>query len=166
MTLRATRYHSRDKACDRVRQNGALDMADRVFGPHVSGLNVLGIHIGATTEVFSDTSGGKTVPGSLSVVLSPPLGQSATIANVADGQSATLQVTPGISVTGTIANTRTDAAFGGAPEVFVFQVVLRATGSVKAGGIFSIPVSAQIDAFDVHVPTDPNVHGQIASQTS
>ena len=34
-------------------------MADRVFGPHVSGLNVLGIHIGATTEVFSDTSGGR-----------------------------------------------------------------------------------------------------------
>ena len=137
-------------------------MADRVFGPHVSGLNVLGIHIGATTEVLCDVTGGKTVPASLSVVLSAPLGQSATIATVANGQSATVQVTPGISVTGTIGNCSTKPAAGGAPELFVFQFVLRATGSVKVGGIFSVPVSAQIDAFDVHVPTDEAVHAQIA----
>ncbi|HEY6235361.1 MAG TPA: hypothetical protein VIW69_09700 [Candidatus Elarobacter sp.] len=137
-------------------------MADRVFGPHVSGLNVLGIHIGATTEVFCDAAGGKTVPGSLSVVLSAPLGQSATIATVANGQSATVQVTPGISVTGTINNCSTKPAAGDAPELFVFQFVLRATGSVKVGGIFSVPVSAQIDAFDVHVPTDEAVHARIA----
>ena len=47
-------------------------------------------------------------------------------------------------------------------ELFVFQFVLRATGSVKVGGIFSIPVGAQIDAFDVHVATDEAVHAQIA----
>ena len=134
-------------------------MADRVFGPHVSGLNVLGIHIGATTEVFRS---GNAVPGSLSVVLSAPLGQSATIATVANGQSTLVQVTPGISVTATIGNCNTVAATGDAPELFVFQVVLRASGSVKVGGIFSVPVSAQIDAFDVHVPTDPAVQGQIA----
>jgi hypothetical protein len=138
-------------------------MADRVFGPHVSGLNVLGMHIGATTEVFRDTTGGKTVPASLSVVLSAPLGQSATIANVADGQSASIQVTPGISVGGTIGNCRTVPAAANAPELFVFQVTLRATGSVKVGGIFSIPVSAQIDAFDVHVPADADVHAQIVA---
>ena len=137
-------------------------MADRVFGPHVSGLNVLGIHIGATTEVFCDATGGKTVPASLSVVLSAPLGQSATISTVANGQSATVQVTPGISVTGTINNCSTKPAGGGAPELFVFQFVLRATGSVKVGGVFSVPVSAQIDAFDVHVPTGEAVHAQIA----
>jgi hypothetical protein len=137
-------------------------MADRVFGPHVSGLNVLGLHIGATTEVFADASGGKAVPQSLSIVLSAPLGPSTTIASVANGQSATIQVTPGISVTGTVGNCRTAPAAGGAPELFVFQFTLRASGSVKVGGIFSVPVSAQIDAFDVHVPTDASVHGQIA----
>jgi hypothetical protein len=138
-------------------------MADRVFGPHVSGLNVLGMHIGATTEVFRDASGGNTVPGSLSVVLSAPVGASTTISSVANGQSASLQVTPGISVTGTLGNCRKVPAAAGAPELFVFQVVLKASGSVKVGGFFSVPVSAQIDAFDVHVPTDPAVHQQIAS---
>ena len=135
-------------------------MADRVFGPHVSGLNFLGMHIGATVEVDRDSTGGKTVPGSLSVVLTSPLGQSATIANVANGQSASVQVTPGVSVNATINNCRTEASVNGSPELFVFQVTLRASGSVKFG-IFPIPVNVQIDAFDVHVPTDAGVHAQL-----
>ncbi|HEY0395382.1 MAG TPA: hypothetical protein VGD01_12870 [Candidatus Elarobacter sp.] len=132
-------------------------MATRVFGPHVSGLTVLGIHIGATTEVFR--ADGQPVPQSLSVVISPPLGQSGTISSVANGQSTTVQASPGISVTGTIDNCRNE---GGNPALFVFQVVLRASGSVRVGP-FHIPVSAQVDAFDVHVAADAAVHDQIVA---
>ncbi|MEA2784089.1 MAG: hypothetical protein QOF71_193 [Candidatus Eremiobacteraeota bacterium] len=135
-------------------------MADRVFGPHVSGLNFLGVHIGATTDVFRDDSGGKKVPASLSIVLTSPLGKSATISNVANGQTANVQVTPGISVTGTVNNCRTEPAAAGSPELFAFQFTLRANGSVKVGP-FPVPVNVQIDAFDVHVPTDAAVHAQI-----
>ncbi len=135
-------------------------MADRVF-THVTGFNFLGIHIGATTEVFRDSSGGKKVPASLSIVLSPPLGASATIGNVANGQTATVQASPGISVTGTVNNCRTQPGTGGAPELFVFQFTLRANGSVKVGP-FPVPLNVQIDAFDVHVPTDDAVHAKIA----
>ncbi|MEA2719852.1 MAG: hypothetical protein QOJ39_1716 [Candidatus Eremiobacteraeota bacterium] len=134
-------------------------MAERVFGPHVTGYTVLGIHIGATTEVFSDTSGGKNVPQSLSVVLSPPLGASSTVGSVANGASTTVQASPGISVTGTVENCRTTGG-GSSPELFMFQFTLRAEGSVRVGP-FHIPVSAQVDAFDVSVPTDPAVHAQL-----
>jgi hypothetical protein len=139
-------------------------MADRVFS-HVTGFNFLGVHIGATTEVFRDASGGKTVPTSLSIVLSPPLGASATVASVANGQSASVQASPGITVTGTVNNCRTQPASGGSPELFVFQFVLRGSGSVKVGP-FPIPLNAQIDAFDVHVPTDDAVHAEMAVPTS
>jgi hypothetical protein len=132
-------------------------MADRVFGPHVTGYSVLGIHIGATTEVFRGDGG---VPQSLSVVLSPPLGAGSTISNVANGQSTTVQVTPGISVVGTINNCHTTPAAQGAPELFSFQFTLRAQGSVRVG-MFQLPVSVQIDSFDVPLPTDPAVHQQI-----
>jgi hypothetical protein len=132
-------------------------MATRVFGPHVSGLTVLGIHIGATTEVFR--ADGQPVPQSLSVVLSPPLGQSGTISNVANGQSTTVQASPGIAVTATIDNSRNEGG-NGIPSLFVFQVTLRASGSVRVGP-FHIPVSAQVDSFDVHVPVDSAVHDQI-----
>jgi hypothetical protein len=135
-------------------------MAQSVFGPHVTGYSALGIPIGATTQVFSDTSGGKTVPASLSVVVSAPSGASATIASVANGQTVTLAVTPGISVTGTIDNCRTVPATGAAPELFDFQFTLRAQGSVRVGP-FHIPVSAQIDSFDVRIATDAATHAQI-----
>jgi hypothetical protein len=135
-------------------------MATRVFGPHVSGLTVLGVvHIGATTEVFRQD--GQPVPQSLSVVVSPPLGQSATIATVANGQSTTLQVSPGIALTATINNCRNEGG-NGSPALFAFQVTLRASGSVRVGP-FNIPVSAQVDAFDVHLPVDAAVHDQIAA---
>ena len=137
-------------------------MADRVFGPHVTGHTVLGIQIGATTEVFSDTSGGKTVPQSLSIVLSAPLGASSTIATVADGQSTTVQISPGIAVTGTVNNSHSVPATGSAPALFVFQFVLRAQGSVRVGP-FHIPVSLQIDAFDVPIAADAAVHQQIVA---
>jgi hypothetical protein len=137
-------------------------MADLVFGPHVTGHSVLGIPLGATTEVFSDTSGGKTVPGSLSVVLSAPNGASATIAPVANGQTTTVAATPGINLIGTIDNCRTVPASGATPELFEFQVTLRAQGSVRVGP-FHIPVRAQIDAFDVTIATDPATHSAILS---
>ncbi|MDB5071831.1 MAG: hypothetical protein JWM87_2942 [Candidatus Eremiobacteraeota bacterium] len=135
-------------------------MADRVFGPHVTGHTVVGIQIGATTEVFSNTSGGKTVPQSLSIVLSAPQGASSTINTVADGQSTTVQITPGIAVTGTVNNVRTVPASGSSPALFGFQFTLRAQGSVRVGP-FQIPVSAQVDAFDVLIPADAAVHQQI-----
>ena len=140
-------------------------MADRVFGPRVTGHTVLGIQIGATTEVFNDTSGGQKIPQSLSIVLSAPLGASSTITSVANGQTTTVQVTPGIAVTGTVNNTHTVPASGTAPELFVFQFTLRAQGSVRVGP-FQVPVSLQIDAFDVPIPTDPAVHQQIAAAHS
>ena len=135
-------------------------MAVRVFGPRVTGYSVLGIHIGATTEVFRNTSGDTGVPQALSVVLTPPLGAGSTLATVANGQSTTVQVTPGISVTGTIENCRTQPGSGTAPEIYAFQFTLRAAGSVRVGA-FSIPVSAQIDAFDVLIPADAAVHQQM-----
>jgi hypothetical protein len=138
-------------------------MAIRVFGPRVTGYTVLGMHIGATTEVFCAEGG--TVPQSLSVVLTPPMGTGSTISTVANGQSTTVQVTPGISVTGTIENCRTTPASGSAPELFIFQFTLRASGSVRVGP-FNMPVSVQIDSFDVPVPTDHAVHQQIAAHTS
>jgi hypothetical protein len=139
-------------------------MADRVFS-RVTGFNVLGVHIGATTEVLRDDSGGNTVPASLSIVLSPPLGASATIASVANGQSVSVQASPGITVTGTVNDCRTQPAAAGSPELFVFQFVLRGSGFVKLGS-FQVPLNAQIDAFDVHVPTDHGVHAQIVGPTS
>jgi hypothetical protein len=139
-------------------------MADRVFS-HVTGFNFLSVHIGATTEVFHDASGGKPVPASLSIVLSPPLGASATIANVANGQSATVQASPGITVTGTVNNCRTQPASATAPELFVFQFAIRASGSVRIGP-FPFPINAQIDAFDVHVPVDHAVHAQITASAT
>ncbi len=137
-------------------------MAERVFGPRVTGYSVVGIHIGATTEVNCDTAPGKTVPAALSIVLSPPMGASSTISNVANGQSTTVQVTPGISVTGTVDNCRTIPASGSTPELFAFQFTLRGSGSVRVG-MFNLPVSAQIDAFDVLIPTDHAVHQQIVN---
>jgi hypothetical protein len=139
-------------------------MADRVFS-RVTGFNFLTLHIGATTEVFRDDAGGKPVPASLSIVLSPPMGASATIANVANGQTASVQASPGITVTGTVNNCRTQPASASAPELFVFQFVIRASGSVKIGP-FPFPVNAQIDAFDVHVPMDHAVHAQIMAAPS
>jgi hypothetical protein len=133
-------------------------MADLVFGPHVTGYSALGIGIGASTSVFNDGSTGLAVPQSLIVVLSAPTGAAAQINPVANGQSATIAVSPGISVTGTVNNCRTVPAAGTAtPEMFEFQFVLKASGSVKAG-FFQIPISAQIDAFDVKVATDPATH--------
>ncbi len=139
-------------------------MAQSVFGPHVTGYSALGIQIGANTQVFCDTSGGKTVPASLSVVLTAPAGASSTIASVANGQSTTVAVTPGINVIGTIDNCRTVPASGQTPELFEFQFTLRAQGSVRAGP-FHIPVSAQIDSFDVRIASDPKTHAQIAGST-
>ncbi|MDQ6941200.1 MAG: hypothetical protein M3169_01635 [Candidatus Eremiobacteraeota bacterium] len=136
-------------------------MAQSVFGPHVTGYSALGIQIGATTQVFCDTSGGKKVPASLSVVLSAPAGASSTIASVANGQSTTVAATPGINVIGTINNCRTVPASGQTPELFEFQFTLRAQGSVRVGP-FQIPVSAQIDSFDVKIASDPETHAQIA----
>ena len=135
-------------------------MAQSVFGPHVTGYSALGIKIGATTQVFCDTSAGKSVPASLSVVLSAPNGASSTIASVANGASTTVAITPGISVTGTIDNCRTVPASGQTPELFEFQFTLRAQGSVRAGP-FHIPLSAQIDSFDVRIAADPTTHAQI-----
>lgn len=140
-------------------------MANRVFGPHVSGLSVVGVHIGATTEVFRDDAGGQPVPKSLSLVLSSPTGPSGTIANVANGSSTTLQITPGIAMTGTIDDCRTQPASGAAPELFLFRFTLRASGSVRVG-IFHVPVSAQVDAFDVQIPVDAAVHAQILAALS
>lgn len=137
-------------------------MALRVFGPRVTGYGHFGVHIGVTTEVFRATAAGKTVPTSLSVVLSPPIGESSTITSVANGQSTTVAITPGISVSATIENCRTQPASGTTPEMFAFQVVLHAAGSVRVGPI-SLPVSAQIDAFDVFVPVDAAVHAQIVA---
>jgi hypothetical protein len=139
-------------------------MADLVFGPHVTGYSALGISIGASTSVFNDTSGGKTIPASLSVVLTAPTGASSTIASVANGQSTTVAVTPGINVIGTINNCRTVPGSGATPELFEFQVTLRAQGSVRVGP-FHIPVSAQIDSFDVRIATDPATHAQITGST-
>lgn len=135
-------------------------MADLVFGPHVTGYSALGIGIGVTTSVFNDASAGAAIPQSLAVTLATPTGATAQITSVADGQAATLAVTPGISVTGTIDNCRTVPASDTAPELFVFQLVLRASGSVKIG-FFKIPISAQIDAFDVTIATDPTTHAAI-----
>ncbi len=137
-------------------------MADLVFGPHVTGYSALGISIGASTSVFNDTSGGKTIPASLSVVLTAPTGASSTIASVANGQSTTLAVTPGINVIGTINDCRTVPASGATPELCEFQFTLRAQGPVRVGP-FHIPVSAQIDSFDVRIATDPGTHAQIAA---
>ena len=135
-------------------------MADLVFGPHVTGYSALGISIGLTTSVFCDTSTGTAVPKSLTVTMSAPSGATAQITSVANGQTATLAATPGISVTGTIENCRTVPASDTAPELFAFALVLRASGSVKVG-FFKIPVSAQIDAFDVTIATDPATHAAI-----
>lgn len=135
-------------------------MADLVFGPHVTGYSALGIGIGATTSVTCDTSTGAAVPESLTVALSTPSGATAQITSVANGQSATVAATPGISVTGTINNCRTVPAAGATPELFEFQFVLRASGSVKLG-FFHLPISAQIDAFDVTIATDPATHAAI-----
>jgi hypothetical protein len=140
-------------------------MAQSVFGPHVTGYSALGIPIGATTEVFCDTSAGKTVPASLSVVLSAPSGASSTVASVANGQSTMVAITPGISVTGTIDNCRTTPGAGQTPELFSFQFTLRAAGSVRMGP-FHIPVSAQIDSFDVTVATDEATHAQIVQSAT
>jgi hypothetical protein len=139
-------------------------MADLVFGPHVTGYSALGISIGLTTSVFNETSTGAAVPASLVVALSAPSGATAQITSVANGQPATLAVTPGISVTGTIDNCRTVAASDTAPELFAFALVLRASGSVKVG-FFKIPISAQIDAFDVTIATDPATHAAILRDT-
>ena len=136
-------------------------MADLVFGPHVTGYSALGMSIGASTSVFNDTSAGKTIPASLSVVVTAPAGASSTIAAVANGQSTTLAVTPGINVIATIDNCRTVPASGAAPELFDFQLTLRAQGSVRVGP-FHIPVSAQIDSFDVRIATDPATHAQLS----
>ena len=135
-------------------------MADSVFGPHVTGYHAFGIGIGASTQVFNDTSTGQVVPGSLVVVLSAPTGAAAQINGVANGQSATIAASPGISVTGTVENCRTVPASGSTPELFVFQFVLKATGAVRVG-MFQLPVSAQIDAFDVTIATDPATHAAI-----
>lgn len=137
-------------------------MADRVFGPHVSGHTVMGIALGATTEVFSDTTGGRTVPASLSVVLTAPTGASSTIANVANGQSTTVATTPGISITGTIDDCRSTPASGATPALFSFKFTIRAAGSVRVGP-FHIPVSLQVDAFDVVIPSDAGTHAQIVA---
>ncbi|HEX3549785.1 MAG TPA: hypothetical protein VHT53_05385 [Candidatus Elarobacter sp.] len=131
-------------------------MADRVFGPHVSGLTVLGIHIGATVEVFRDDSAGP-VPKSLSLVLSSPLGQSSTIANVADGAATTVPVASGVTVSAQIDDCRTQAAQGTAPALFLFKVTLRAQGTVKIA-LFPLPLNVQIDSFDVAVPVDAAAH--------
>ena len=139
-------------------------MADLVFGPHVTGYSALGISIGVSTSVFNDTSCGRTMPASLSVVLTAPTGANATIASVADGQSTTLAVTPGINVIGTVNNCRMLPASGATPEICEFQVTLRAQGSVRVGP-FHIPVSAQIDAFDVRIATDPATHAQITGSS-
>jgi hypothetical protein len=135
-------------------------MADLVFGPHVTGYSAFGIGIGATTSVFCDTSTGAAVPESLSVALSTPSGAAAQITSVANGQSATVAATPGISVTGTIGNCRSVPATDATPELFAFQFVLRASGSVKLG-FFQLPISAQIDAFDVTIAADPATHAAI-----
>ena len=135
-------------------------MADLVFGPHATGWSTLGITLGASTSVFNDTSGGQTIPASLSVVLTAPSGASSTIAPVANGQSATVAATPGINIIGTINNCRKVPASGATPELYDFQFTLRAQGSVRVGP-FHIPVSAQIDAFDVRIATDPGTHAQI-----
>jgi hypothetical protein len=140
-------------------------MAETVFGPHVTGYSALGIPIGATTQVFCDTSNGKTVPASLSVALSAASGASSTIGSVANGQSTTVAITPGISVTGTIDNCRTMPAAAETPELFAFQFTLRAQGSVRVGP-FRIPVSAQIDSFDVTVATDEATHAQIVQSAT
>ena len=73
-----------------------------------------------------------------------------------------MQASPGITVTGTVNNCRTQPATASAPELFVFQFAIRASGSVKVGP-FQFPVNAQIDAFDVHVPMDHAVHAQIVA---
>ena len=140
-------------------------MAESVFGPHVTGYSALGIPIGATTQVFCDPSNGKTVPASLSVVLSAPSGASSTIGSVANGQSTTVAITPGISVTGTIDNCRTMPAAGQTPELFAFQFTLRAAGSVRVGP-FNIPIGAQIDSFDVTIATDETTHAQIVQSAA
>ena len=127
-------------------------MATRVFGPHVTGLNVLGTHIGATVEVFRD--GSNPVPGSLTVHLSPPVGSGVDIKPVENGKSGTVKVIndPELDVEAIINNCRTQPAAGGAPALFIFQVTLRAHGKVKVA-LIPVPVSVQIDAFDVHIPT-------------
>ena len=135
-------------------------MADLVFGPHVTGYSALGLGIGASTSVFNDSSTGLAVPQLLIVVLSAPTGAAAQINPGAYRQSATIAVPPGMSVTGTINNCRTVPKTGTAPELFEFQFVLKAAGSVKAG-FFSVPISAQIDAFDVTIATDPATHAAI-----
>jgi hypothetical protein len=140
-------------------------MADSVFGPHVTGYSALGIQLGATTQVFHDTSTGKSGPDSLNIVLSAPSGAQSQISGVANGQSTTVAVTPGISVTGTVDNARTVPASGQTPELFEFQFTLRAKGSVKVGP-FHIPVSAQIDSFDVRIATDPATHAQLVDSSS
>jgi hypothetical protein len=139
-------------------------MSDRVFGPHVTGSNFLGMHIGATIEVFRDSSGGKKVPQSLSVVLTPPLGSSATIGKVENGQTATVKVSPGIDVSAVINDARTEH---GPPETFAFKVTLRAKGSTHIPPLpIPVPIDVQIDAFDVHVPTDNAVHAKIVGAHS
>jgi hypothetical protein len=135
-------------------------MADLVFGPHVTGYSALGIGIGASTSVFNDSSTGLSVPQSLIVMLSAPTGAASQINGVANGQATAIAVSPGITVTGTINNCRTVPASGATPELYVFQFVLKATGSVKVG-FFQLPVSAQIDAFDVTIATDPATHAAI-----
>ena len=139
-------------------------MPDRVFGPHVTGFNFLGLHIGATIEVLRDSSGGKKVPQSLSVVLTSPLGASATIHTVQNGQTATVKVTPGVDVTAIVNDCRTDP---GPPELFAFKITLRAKGSTHIPPLpIPVPIDVQIDAFDVHVPTDNAVHAQIVGAHS
>jgi hypothetical protein len=140
-------------------------MASRVFGPHVTGFNFLGIHIGATTEVFNDTTSGKSVPESLAVVLTSPTGGSSKINNVANGQSASVSVLSAVTVTGRIDDCRKIPPSGGAPELFAFKLTLRAGGTVQIGPI-PIPINVQIDAFDVTIPTSEAAHAELlASHT-
>jgi hypothetical protein len=97
-------------------------MASRIFGPHNTGFNFLGIHIGATTEVFNDTTSGKSVPESLNVVLTSPTGSSSTINNVANGQAASVPVLNAVTVTGRVDDCRTIPGSGNAPELVRIQV--------------------------------------------
>jgi hypothetical protein len=131
-------------------------MANLVF-QHVTGKTAFGIAVGVKTEVYSDTTGGKTPPQSLSVKIVAPAGQSGEITNVANGQTVTVPVSGQVNVEAVINNCRQE----GNGTLFVFQVTLRAEAPLPVVGI---PIKLQIDAFDVPVATDSAKHaGMLAA---
>jgi hypothetical protein len=128
-----------------------------VFGPHTTGLEVFGVHIGATTQVTIIDGG--TIPKDLTVQLTGLTGEQSTMP-VSNGSKCSVSALPGVTVSAIVNNCGAAAAANGSPARFTFQITLRASGTVKIS-LIPIPVNVQIDAFDVTLAEDTQQHLQL-----